>query len=115
MEPVILSSSVSASIVDQTNLSTRWALGKFCSPHENAIRDDFCSLDEINQAVKDVGLVRSQLIFGIDYTISNLETGKSSFNGLSLHHIEEGLLNPYQSVRDIALRRCSLIIVVVFV
>ena len=48
--------------------------------------------------MKDVGLVRSQLIFGIDYTISNLETGKHSFNGLSLHHIEEGLLNPYQSV-----------------
>ena len=43
-------------------------------------------------------LVRSQLIFGIDYTVSNLETGKRSFNGLSLHHIEEGLLNPYQSV-----------------
>ncbi|UJR09948.1 hypothetical protein I4U23_014170 [Adineta vaga] len=71
---------------------------KFCVPHENAIRDDFSSIEEVNQAVKDVGLVRSQLIFGIDYTISNLETGKHSFNGLSLHHIEEGLSNPYQSV-----------------
>ncbi|CAF3886352.1 unnamed protein product [Adineta steineri] len=71
---------------------------KLCLPHENAIRDDFSSIEEVNQAVKDVGLVRSQLIFGIDYTISNLETGKHSFNGLSLHHIEEGLLNPYQSV-----------------
>ncbi|CAM4753657.1 unnamed protein product [Rotaria magnacalcarata] len=71
---------------------------KFCTPHENAIRDDFSTIEEINQAVKDVGLVRSQLIFGIDYTISNLETGKHSFNGHSLHHIEEGLLNPYQSV-----------------
>ncbi|CAF3751188.1 unnamed protein product [Rotaria sp. Silwood1] len=71
---------------------------KFCIPHENAIKDDFTSIEEINQAVKDVGLVRSQLIFGIDYTISNLETGKHSFNGLSLHHIQEGLLNPYQSV-----------------
>ncbi|CAF0859657.1 unnamed protein product [Adineta ricciae] len=71
---------------------------KYCVPHENAIRDDFSSIEEVNQAVKDVGLLRSQLIFGIDYTISNLETGKYSFNGLSLHHIEEGLLNPYQSV-----------------
>lgn len=71
---------------------------KFCTPHENAIRDDFTSIEEVNQAVKDVGLVRSQLIFGIDYTISNLETGKHSFNGLSLHHIQEGSLNPYQSV-----------------
>lgn len=74
--------------------------GKYCVPHENAIRDDFSSIEEVNQAVKDVGLLRSQLIFGIDYTISNLETGKHSFNGLSLHHIEEGLLNPYQSVRN---------------
>lgn len=63
------------------------------------IGDNFTSLDEINRAVKEVGLVRSQLIFGIDYTISNLETGKHSFNGLSLHHIQDGLLNPYQSVR----------------
>ena len=74
-------------------------LGKFYSPHENAIPDEFNSLEEVNRAVEEVGLVRSQLIFGIDYTISNLETGKHSFNGLSLHHIEEGLLNPYQRVR----------------
>jgi E3 ubiquitin-protein ligase RGLG len=73
-------------------------IGKVYSPHENAIRDDYSTLEELDQAVKDVGLVRSQLIFGIDYTISNLETGKNSFNGLSLHHIEQGLLNPYQSV-----------------
>ncbi|CAF1046187.1 unnamed protein product [Adineta ricciae] len=66
--------------------------------HENVIRDDYTSLEEIDNAVKEVGLERSQLIFGIDYTISNLETGKNSFNGLSLHSIQEGLLNPYQSV-----------------
>lgn len=66
--------------------------------HQNVIKDDFKSLKEIDDAVKQVGLVRSQLIFGIDYTISNLETGKNSFNGLSLHNIQDGLLNPYQSV-----------------
>lgn len=66
--------------------------------HENVIRDDFKSLEEINDAVKEVGLVHSQLIFGIDYTISNLETGRDSFNGYSLHHIQDGLLNPYQNV-----------------
>ena len=83
------------------------ALGKFCSPHEHAIRDDFTTLEEINQAVADVGLVRSQLIFGIDYTISNLETGKDSFNGLPLHHIEDGMQNPYQRVRaDRTGRQC---------
>ncbi len=76
-------------------------LGKFCTPHEHAIKDDFSTIEEINEAVKSIGLVRSQLIFGIDYTISNLETGKHSFNGLSLHHIQEGLLNPYQSVSGI--------------
>ncbi|UJR36153.1 hypothetical protein I4U23_028887 [Adineta vaga] len=66
--------------------------------HQNVIRDDFTSLEEIDNAVKEVGLERSQLIFGIDYTISNLETGKNSFHGLSLHSIQDGLLNPYQSV-----------------
>jgi E3 ubiquitin-protein ligase RGLG len=70
-------------------------------PHQNVIRDDFKSLEEIDKAVKEVGLVRSQLIFGIDYTISNLETGKESFGGRSLHHIQPGLLNPYQNVISI--------------
>lgn len=77
-------------------------LGKTSIPHQNVIRDDFKSLEEIDNAVKEVGLLRSQLIFGIDYTISNLETGKDSFNGLSLHHIQEGLFNPYQNVRVIS-------------
>lgn len=72
--------------------------GKLCSPHQDVIGDEFSTLEEVNEAVEKVGLVRSQLIFGIDYTISNLETGKYSFNGLSLHHIEEGILNPYQRV-----------------
>ncbi len=76
-------------------------LGKSSIPHQNVIKDDYTSLEEIDNAVKEVGLVHSQLIFGIDYTISNLETGKNSFRGLSLHHIQEGLLNPYQSVRRI--------------
>ncbi|CAF0742831.1 unnamed protein product [Rotaria sordida] len=66
--------------------------------HEHVIGDDFTSLEEINKAVKQVGLDHSQLIFGIDYTISNLETGKDSFHGFSLHNIQEGLLNPYQNV-----------------
>ncbi|CAF2239743.1 unnamed protein product [Rotaria magnacalcarata] len=71
---------------------------KVSATHDHVIKDDFASLDEINNAIKEVGLDHSQLIFGIDYTISNLETGKTSFNGLSLHHIQDGLLNPYQSV-----------------
>ncbi|CAM4776854.1 unnamed protein product [Rotaria magnacalcarata] len=71
---------------------------KVSATHDHVIKDDFASLDEIHNAIKEVGLDHSQLIFGIDYTISNLETGKTSFNGLSLHHIQDGLLNPYQSV-----------------
>ncbi len=76
------------------------SIGKSSIPHQNVIRDDFKSLEEVDNAVKEVGLVRSQLIFGIDYTISNLETGKNSFGGRSLHNIEAGLLNPYQNVRS---------------
>ncbi|CAF0744742.1 unnamed protein product [Didymodactylos carnosus] len=71
---------------------------KFCAPHLNAIKDDYNTLEELNDAVEQVGLDKSQLIFGIDYTISNIETGKQSFNGRSLHDIQDGILNPYQSV-----------------
>ncbi|CAF3565734.1 unnamed protein product [Rotaria socialis] len=71
---------------------------KVSTTHDHVIKDEFTSLDEINKAVEEVGLTHSQLIFGIDYTISNLETGKNSFNGLSLHHIQDDLVNPYQSV-----------------
>jgi len=46
-------------------------------------------------------LESSNLIIGIDYTGSNKESGKKTFGGQCLHHIQSGLLNPYQEVIQI--------------
>lgn len=64
----------------------------------NAIEDRFRNLDEVSKAIRDAGLEKSQLIFGIDFTISNLENGTKTFNGRSLHYSEESIKNPYQKV-----------------
>ncbi|XP_071805441.1 uncharacterized protein [Asterias amurensis] len=60
------------------------------------IVDKFNSLDEVSNAVRRAGLESSNLLFGIDYTKSNLYTGKQTFGGRSLHAIEPGVFNPYQ-------------------
>ena len=73
-------------------------LGLYNVRHVNAIEDRFRSLDEVSSAIKDAGLEKGQLIFGIDFTISNLENGARTFDGHSLHHYEDGLRNPYQKV-----------------
>jgi E3 ubiquitin-protein ligase RGLG len=69
--------------------------------HVNAIADNFNSLDEISYAIKAAGLRRSQLIFGIDFTISNLENGRKTFGGRSLHYVGNEIKNPYQKVIEI--------------
>lgn len=67
----------------------------------NLIADHFNSLQEISEAIKKAGLEHSQLIFGIDFTISNLENGTKTFNGRSLHYQDEVIKNPYQKVIEI--------------
>lgn len=69
--------------------------------HVSAIEDHFKSLSEISAAIQAAGLERSQLIFGIDFTISNLENGLLTFNGRSLHYYDENIKNPYQKVIEI--------------
>ena len=73
----------------------------FNAKHVNAIEDHFSSLKEISSAINMAGLEQSQLIFGIDFTISNLENGTNTFNGRSLHYCDESIRNPYQKVIEI--------------
>ncbi|RKO92703.1 hypothetical protein BDK51DRAFT_45759 [Blyttiomyces helicus] len=65
------------------------------------ISDKFTSLDQVTAALRKAGLESSQLIIGIDYTKSNEWTGAKTFGGRSLHAIQPGSINPYQSVISI--------------
>jgi hypothetical protein len=61
------------------------------------IRDNYKSIQEVQQALRDAGLESSNLIVGIDFTGSNAVSGKNSFDGRCLHDIT-GPINPYQQV-----------------
>ena len=60
--------------------------------------DSFKTIDEVQEALRIAGLESCNLIVGIDYTKSNEYTGKLSFRGQCLHHIDADTqkLNPYQ-------------------
>lgn len=62
------------------------------------IPDKFETIEEVQQALMKAGVESSQLILGIDFTKSNLWTGKKSFGGRSLHQVDRKSMNPYQTV-----------------
>ncbi|XP_067950707.1 uncharacterized protein [Watersipora subatra] len=66
-----------------------------------AIADKFTSVEDVTEAIRKCGLESSNLIFGIDYTLSNLTQGKLTFNQKSLHYLDETTQNPYQQVISI--------------
>jgi len=70
--------------------------GKF-----QTISDKFETLDAVQDGLRQCGLESSNLIIGVDFTGSNTSSGAKTFNGKSLHTIEEGLINPYQEVIEI--------------
>ncbi|XP_052761340.1 copine family protein 1-like [Mya arenaria] len=66
-----------------------------------AYADRFSTLTEVAEAIREEGLGKCGLIFGIDYTMSNKVQGEKTFHGKSLHEICEDRLNPYQEVIQI--------------
>lgn len=69
------------------------------APTFYAIDDKFDSIEEVQVALRQVGLESSNLILGIDYTKSNAWTGARTFGGRCLHCTSSpATLNPYQQV-----------------
>ncbi|KAL1564250.1 E3 ubiquitin-protein ligase rglg2 [Salvia divinorum] len=64
------------------------------------IGDNYNSLEEVTEDLAHAGLESSNLIVGIDFTKSNEWTGRRSYNGRSLHHIDDSL-NPYEQAISI--------------
>ena len=71
---------------------------KQSTPTILTIQDKYTSFEDLQASMRKAGLESSQLIFGIDYTRSNLTQGEQTFGGHSLHALVPPLLNPYQKV-----------------
>lgn len=65
-----------------------------------AIGDTYESLEMVQDALRRAGLESSNLLLGIDFTISNEDAGRRTFGGRSLHALDAtgAVLNPYQRV-----------------
>ncbi|KAL9665026.1 hypothetical protein QQ045_020435 [Rhodiola kirilowii] len=59
------------------------------------IPDQFKTLDQVTDALRESGLESSNLIVGVDFTKSNEWAGNISFNNRSLHDVG-GTPNPYE-------------------
>mmetsp|Transcript_60200 Transcript_60200/g.141756 ORF Transcript_60200/g.141756 Transcript_60200/m.141756 type:complete len:278 (+) Transcript_60200:130-963(+) len=66
-----------------------------------SIQDSYNSIEEVQLALRKVGLESSDLILGIDFTKSNTWTGERSFGGKCLHDTCTLQPNPYQRVISI--------------
>ncbi|XP_052759869.1 uncharacterized protein LOC128202771 isoform X2 [Mya arenaria] len=69
--------------------------------HPDRIYDRFSTLDEVTDAIRKAGLESSSIIFGIDFTASNIHQGLKTFGGRSLHHLDMLNPNPYEKVISI--------------
>ena len=58
------------------------------------------TLTEVVKALRDAGLKKASVVFGVDYTSSNELLGADSFDGKCLHAIDPtgAAFNPYQQV-----------------
>ncbi|KAG8383867.1 hypothetical protein BUALT_Bualt04G0058300 [Buddleja alternifolia] len=74
--------------------------------HSSYIADNFNSLEEVINSLREAGLESSNLILGIDFTKSNEWTGKCSFKRRSLHALGNSG-NPYEQAISIIGRTLS--------
>ncbi|XP_052248246.1 uncharacterized protein LOC127856213 isoform X1 [Dreissena polymorpha] len=66
----------------------------FLKSHVNP--DRYHSFDDVRSAIRQQGVKTCNVIFAIDYTISNETSGSKTFGGKSLHDLS--VVNPYQKV-----------------
>ncbi|CEG37608.1 Copine [Plasmopara halstedii] len=74
-----------------------------CAPSSEVfqpIPDSFESIEEVQKALRQVGLQSSDLIIAVDFTESNLVKGAETFEGRSLHYLDKTgrVRNPYQEL-----------------
>eukprot|EP01087_Luapelamoeba_hula_P013086 TRINITY_DN3720_c0_g1_i1.p1 TRINITY_DN3720_c0_g1~~TRINITY_DN3720_c0_g1_i1.p1 ORF type:complete len:291 (+),score=59.28 TRINITY_DN3720_c0_g1_i1:473-1345(+) len=82
----------------------KWKPKDFSSegpPKFKPIKDCFESIEDVQEALQHAGLESSNLIIGIDYTISNTGAGARTFGGYSLHALDSPTPNPYRQVIQI--------------
>jgi len=66
------------------------------------ISNKYTKIEEVQKALQSAGLIKSNLILGIDFTASNIHTGRETFGGKNLHDLSlEFQPNPYQQVIQI--------------
>lgn len=56
------------------------------------------TLRDVQMRLRHAGLEKGSLILGVDFTKSNLDQGYKTYHGQSLHALDMGRPNPYQSV-----------------
>ncbi|KAK2947179.1 putative Mitogen-activated protein kinase [Blattamonas nauphoetae] len=72
---------------------------KMGASNSKAIADKYKNILDVQNDLRKNGLESSNLVFGIDYTKSNLYMGKDSFGGRCLHDVT--VSNPYTEVIQI--------------
>ncbi|KAG7376968.1 hypothetical protein PHYPSEUDO_012368 [Phytophthora pseudosyringae] len=78
--------------------TTERTMSRKPAPLSRAISDHFRDFGAIQQALRNMNLETSNLMFAIDYTTANLTCGGQSFGGKCLHSLDPSgeTLNPYQ-------------------
>ncbi|KAL3861167.1 hypothetical protein ACJMK2_007232 [Sinanodonta woodiana] len=98
----VASFSVTETRTDQTRIQEN--VEQIVQPvakHADVICDHFSTIEDVTEAMRKAGLDQCNVVFGIDFTASNVHQGLKTFRGRSLHYLDKDLQNPYQQVISI--------------